>query len=208
MSIGVERNLFLAGSSENNLRKLPYRQSRSVMNPKCGAEFSMSNQEDLDELYDVFLEVNAKTRPQRVPFTSVRSNLTNLPVVGHPLPVEILEDNYIDGLVRNGNSKNNYVPEYEGAQQTGGGKHLKSRCISSNTTTKLRKSVPSSKKIRKLSSIIGLNRLNEGEARIFVEGIVNYAIACIPIKVVYNQMNASLKGQMGPPKRVVKLGKC
>lgn len=188
-------------SSLNTPRSLPYRQSRSIMNPKYGPEFSLINHDDCDaELYDVNIDVKASSRRQHVPFISLMSKLTGKPVVGHPIAVEILEDGYTDILVNdakrdlNNNMYGIKVPS----------KHLKPHHVSPNKSIKLRKSSQSSKKIRKLSSLTGYSRLNAGEQSLGSEKMMGPALACVPLKIVYSRMNAYLKGMMTPRGHVAK----
>lgn len=121
------------------------------------------------------------------------------PVVGHPITIEVLEDGSTDDLVRDAKRNlDNSIFEMKVPS-----KHLKSHRVSPVKSTKLKKSSPPLKKIRKLSSLARLSKLNEGARTLVVEKIMRHAIACVPLKIVFSRMNACLKGVMRPPRRVV-----
>ncbi|XAR67650.1 hypothetical protein NMG60_11002495 [Bertholletia excelsa] len=84
-------------SREVSPRLFPYCHSHFTMNPNC--DCPIRNYEGDSALYEVNLEVNASYRPQHVPYISLVSKLTGLPIIGHPLTVELLNDGFCDNLM-------------------------------------------------------------------------------------------------------------
>ncbi|KAE9467893.1 hypothetical protein C3L33_00194, partial [Rhododendron williamsianum] len=214
----------LPDCSQTTQRSLPYRQSRFILNPKYQtSDFPLRNYDMGSCLYDVNLEVKASYRPQHVPYISLMSKLNSQPIIGHPLTVEVLDDGFCDLLVtgpglkpecyftssscdlddleENDTSALEGVDmDYEVKPNLGGGrvptKRLPLHRVSPSKSPKTRKNGHVSKKIRKLSSLTGTHRRIEDEKKPVVEKIKGPAVACVPLKVVFSRINASLNGSM------------
>ncbi|XAR49961.1 hypothetical protein NMG60_11004151 [Bertholletia excelsa] len=205
-------------------RSLPLRQSRFMLNPKYQtSDFPIRNCDIDSSLYEVNLEVKASYRPQKhVPYVSLMSKLTGQPITGHPLTVGVLDGGSTDLLVgglechlTSSSCEEENMSAFEGIDtdcknteplSLGGGrisiKHLKKHCIFPSKSPKTRKNGLLTKKIRKLSSLTG----SCYEKKTLVEKIKSPAIACVPLKVVFSRINASLNGWGRPVNRVMTQG--
>ncbi|XP_052182482.1 uncharacterized protein At1g51745-like [Diospyros lotus] len=207
----------LSGYSLTAQRLLPYRQSRFTMNPKYqSSDFPVRFYDTYPSLFEVNLEVKASYRPQHVPYISLMSKLNGKPITGHPITVEALDDGSCDhmlygpdcyatssscelddNLEDNKSVLEGVDMDYEEKPSLGAGripvKHLKLHRVSPNKSPKSRKTGLLSKKMRKLSSLTGSHRRTEDE-KLVVEKIKGPSIACVPLKVVFSRINASLKG--------------
>ncbi|XVE88751.1 hypothetical protein DITRI_Ditri19aG0094100 [Diplodiscus trichospermus] len=194
-------------------RSLPYRQSRYTVNSRYqmtdipGKTYSADS-----SLYDVKIEVNTNYRPQHVPLVSLMSKLNGKAIVGHPLTVEVLNDDDYDNLTHEAamectevghlvkqNSDDGRVPR----------KHMKlPSCFPSLKSAKTKKSGPLSKKIRKLSSLTGQIRQKLGVAdrKLVVEKPKGPVIACVPLKLVFSRINEALNGSARPTNRPLTSG--
>lgn len=220
----------LPDCSPTSQRSLPYRQSRFTVNPKYQtSDFPIRNYDTGSSLYEVNLEVKASYRPQHVPYISLMSKLNCQPIIGHPLTVEVLDDGFCDLLVSgpecyltSSSCELDDDPQekfsaftsvdfdYEAKPNIGGGrvptKHLTLHRVSPSKSQKTRKNGLSSKKIRKLSSLTGSRKQSEDEKKPVVEKIKGPAVACVPLKVVFSRIKASLNGSIRPAHRVMKSG--
>ncbi|CAK9174512.1 unnamed protein product [Ilex paraguariensis] len=206
-------------------RSLPYRQSRFTVNPRYEiSDFPLRNCNADSPLYDVNLEVKASYRPQHVPYISLMSKLNGQPITGHPLTIEVLEDGYCDLMLSvsecyssiseldDGVGENTLAlqgvdmanvrrPNSDGRIPT---KHIALQShVSPRKSPKSRKNGFLSKKIRKLSSLTGSHKLCVGEKKPVVEKLKGPAVACVPIKVVFSRINATLSSTMRPAHRVM-----
>ncbi|TYJ13708.1 hypothetical protein E1A91_A10G068000v1 [Gossypium mustelinum] len=87
----------LPDSSGNPQRSLPYRQSRYTINPRYQTtNFPGKTYSADSSLYDIKIDVKANYRPQHVPLVSLMSKLNGKAIIGHPLTVEVLNDDYYD----------------------------------------------------------------------------------------------------------------
>lgn len=214
----------LPDCSQSTQRSLPYRQSRFILNPKYQtSDFPVRNYDMGSCLYDVNLEVKASYRSQRVPYISLMSKLTSQPIIGHPLTVEVLDDGFCDLMVsgpglrpecyltssscdlddleeNNVSALEGVDMDYEVKPNLGSGriptKRLPLHRVSPNKSPKTRKNGHGSKKIRKLSSLTGTHRRIEDEKKPTIEKIKAPAVACVPLKVVFSRINASLNSSM------------
>ncbi|CAK9165308.1 unnamed protein product [Ilex paraguariensis] len=204
-------------------RSLPYRQSRFTVNPKYeSSDFPHRNYNADLSLYDVNLEVKASYRPQHVPYISLMSKLNGRPIIGHPLAVEVLDDGHSDLLFSGSecysssceldddmgeNTLQGVEMAYVMRPNSDGripAKHLTSQShVSPRKSPKSRKNSLLSKKIRKLSSLTGSHGRSEEEKKPVVEKLKGPSIACVPIKVVFSRINATLNSSMRPAQRVM-----
>ncbi|XP_057474878.1 uncharacterized protein At1g51745-like isoform X1 [Actinidia eriantha] len=216
-----EPNAYFPEFSPTVQRSLPYRQSCFTLNPKYQtAGFPFKNFDTDPTLYDVKLEVKSSYRPQHVPYISLMSKLNGRPITGHPLTVEVLDDGFFDLLVSGPEcylsnrgcefdhdlEENISAPEggsmdYEVKPNPVGGrvpkKHLTlQKRFFLSKSSKNRKNGLSSRKTRKLSSLTGSHKQSEDEKKPLVDKLKGPALACVPLKVVFSRINASLNGSM------------
>lgn len=190
-------------------RQLPYRQSRFTVNPKYDAfDFSVKHHTSVSNsgLYDVPVEVRTNHRAQQVPFISLMSRLTDRPIIGHPVSVEVLDDGASSDLLsfsegHSSTSELNYNAINMSATHTANTgnrqksrgrpprKHHRSGRSHSKSSPKLKNGIPS-KKIRRLSSLTNLR--GHEETKPFVEKTSGPSLACVPLKVVFSRINAAL----------------
>ncbi|XP_051119059.1 uncharacterized protein At1g51745-like [Andrographis paniculata] len=193
-------------------RMLPYRQSRFTVNPKYEAsEFSLSHHIAGPNIYEVTITVKTEYKPQHVPYISLMSKFNSDPIVGHPLTVEAVDEDFCNDLISAGNSKLELDDPGEGKEASkGGGKSKKVKSGRGKRNRKQgsrgqsgkapRKSVAAmSKKIRKLSSLTGSQRMSKelqkrkkkkaGEG---AEKMRGPSVACVPLTVVFSRINAAL----------------
>ncbi|KAL2554938.1 Tudor/PWWP/MBT superfamily protein [Forsythia ovata] len=195
-------------------RLMPYRQSRATINPKYDAsDFYLGDCKFDSGLYDVTLEVNARYRPQHVPYISLMSKLTGRPIVGHPLTVDVLEGGSCDNLISGSECYNSSSELYHdpskvtlGSQRSDVviGKRPRGRPRTKNVApqqlippTKLQKSKQrggSTKKTRKLSSLSGSPEPEEDKP--VIEKLGTPVVACVPLKVVFSRLNAALNSSI------------
>ncbi|XP_051147804.1 uncharacterized protein At1g51745-like [Andrographis paniculata] len=180
-------------------RVLPCRQSRFTVNPKFDAfDFSPPGHRiPASGLYDVAVEVRVSPRSQHVPFISLMSKSSGQAIIGHPVTVEALVDD--DPLVfsecHSSNSERDYKnPTVKATKRKGHGRVSRSKKRRGGIpTTKSRRNVPSSKKVRRLSSLTNLQRQVETKLPT-MEKIGGPSVACVPLKVVFSRINAALNG--------------
>ncbi|CAE5959951.1 unnamed protein product [Arabidopsis arenosa] len=135
-------------------------------------------------LYEVKIEVKANYNKPRVPLVSRMSELNGKAIVGHPLSVEILEEDYSNGMV---------MPQVVAKAKSlskKNGKKRKSRGFSWNSK---KKSSSLSVKTRRLSTLTS-QRLTERSKKQTTEKAKETVVACIPLKVVFSRINEVLKG--------------
>ncbi|XVF74445.1 hypothetical protein PTKIN_Ptkin13bG0111000 [Pterospermum kingtungense] len=151
-------------------------------------------------LYDVKLEVKADYRPQHVPLVSLMSKLNGKAIIGHPLPVRVLNHRNLtheaamectDGHLVKRNSEGGRVPTNRTKS--------KSR-FQLRKSSKAKKSGLLSKKTRRLSSLTG-QKLGAADRKLAVEKPKGPVIACVPLKLVFSRINEALKGSARPTNR-------
>lgn len=174
-------------------RLLPYRQSRFTVNPKYDdSDFSLRHRIAVSGLYDVNIEVKTGYRSPHVPYISLRSKLTGRPIIGHPLTIEVLDDEtFSNSECYSSCSELDHKRRPRGRPPT---KPSSSRPHSSQSKSpKSRRSALLSKKTRKLSSLTGSHRLSREETKKpIVEKLKGPSIACVPLKIVFSRINAAL----------------
>lgn len=149
-----------------------------------GEETHNNNSLTHSTLYDVKIEVKANySKPRNVPLVSRMSKLNGKAIVGHPLTVEILEEDYCNGMVMS-----HVVVK------------AKKKSLSKKNSRKRKpwkkpkkKSPPLSKKTRRLSTLTS-ERLTERSKKQTTEKAKETVVACIPLKVVFSRINEVLKG--------------
>ncbi|CAL9161148.1 unnamed protein product [Musa hybrid cultivar] len=159
-------------------------------------------------LYDVELTVETKTGRPHVPLNSLTSKLNGKAIVGHPAPVEVMEDGSSDTLITkndcwpatsniNRSLKNGVViigratPRKKAAQtyhgvQWGNYDQLNVPSLLERKHSNSRTSRLSPRKIRRLSSI----RKPE------VETIVRPAVACVPLGLVFSRITEAFPSSL------------
>ncbi|KAK8608381.1 hypothetical protein V6N13_023805 [Hibiscus sabdariffa] len=194
----------LPDGSVNPQRSLPYRQSRYTVNPRYhttdfpGKTFCADS-----SLYDIKIDVKAEYQPQHVPLVSLLSKLNGKAIVGHPLPVEALNDDYFDNPSEEA-AKEGTEPDHSLKQNSGGRvprKHIKLQPqFPPRKSKKSKKSGLLSKKIRRLSSLTGQKVGVAGRKLVAVKP-KGSVIACIPLRLVFSRINEALNGSARPSHR-------
>ncbi|XP_022721488.1 uncharacterized protein At1g51745-like isoform X2 [Durio zibethinus] len=195
----------LPDGSLTRQRLLPYRQSRYTVHSRYqmtdfpGKPFSADS-----SLYDVKIEVKANYRPQHVPLVSLMSKLNGKAIIGHPLTVEVLSDDYCGNLTQEAGMKCNEIVHL--MKRNSGGrvptKHVK---LQSRKSAKAKKSGLLSKKIRKLSSLTG-RKQGVADRKPVADKPEAPVIACIPLKLVFSRINEALNGSARPTHRPLTSG--
>ncbi|KAL3824426.1 hypothetical protein ACJIZ3_020455 [Penstemon smallii] len=189
---GLRLNAHTRGSTAAPQRLLPYRQSRFTVNPKYdSSDFSLRHHFTSSGLYDVPVEMQRTSQPQKVPCISLMSKFNGRPIIGHPLAVEVLDNGSCDDLLS--------VSEcYNSSSELD---HLVYVRKPTSKNGPLTKSPKLSKKTRKLSSLTGLNRQSQEEKKPIVEKLKGPSVDCVPIKVVFSRINAALNNsnRFAPP---------
>ncbi|CAI9114256.1 OLC1v1014934C1 [Oldenlandia corymbosa var. corymbosa] len=216
----------LKGSQDEDLpadlppRSQPLRMSRFVLNPKYdSSDFSLRHHIAENSLYDVNVEVKGSYRPQHVPYISLMSKLNGQPIVGHPLTVDVLEDGASDHLMSSsecysssyeldddhGDDPFVFDTVYERRSKSGGrrGKKYRKTWGSPSKLQKSRKNGALSKKIRRLSSLTSHKHGNNDDKKPMTEKLKGPAVACVPLKVVFSRINASLNCSIRPTQRLL-----
>ncbi|KAL4290519.1 hypothetical protein GQ457_14G006760 [Hibiscus cannabinus] len=194
----------LPDGSVNPQRSLPYRQSRYTVNPRYhttdfpGKTFCADS-----SLYDIKIDVKAEYQPQHVPLVSLLSKLNGKAIVGHPLPVEALNDDYFDNPSEEA-AKEGTEPDHSLKQNSGGRvprKHIKLQPqFPPRKSKKAKKSGLLSKKIRRLSSLTGQKVGVAGRKLVAVKP-KGPVITCIPLRLVFSRINEALNGSARPSHR-------
>ncbi|CAL9084409.1 unnamed protein product, partial [Musa textilis] len=166
-------------------------------------------------LYDVELTVETKTRRPHVPLNSLMSKLNGKAIVGHPAPIEVMEDGSSDTLITKNDCwpamsninrslkhggeiigratpKKQAAPTYRGFQWGNYDQlnvpSLLKRQHSSNRTSRL-----SPRKIRRLSPIrVDCKENRKPE----VETIVRPAVACVPLGLVFSRITEAFPSSL------------
>ncbi|KAK6264193.1 hypothetical protein SCA6_019627 [Theobroma cacao] len=183
-------------------RLLPYRQSRYTVHSRYQmTDFPGKPYSADSSFYDVKIEVKANYRPQHVPLLSLMSKLNGKAIIGHPLTVEVLSDDYYGSLTREAAMECTEIGLVVKRNSEGGRvptKHMKlhSRFLP-RKSAKAKKSGLLSKKIRKLSSLTG-QKLGLADRKLVVEKPKGPVIACVPLKLVFSRINEALNGSARP----------
>ena len=178
-------------------RSLPYRQSRYTVHSRYQmTDFPGKTYSADSSLYDVKIEVKANYRPQHVPLVSLMSKLNGKAIIGHPLTVEVLSDDYYGDLTHEAAMECTEIGHLVKRNLEGGRvptKHMKLQSrFPPRKSAKAKKSGLSSKKIRKLSSLTG-QKLGVAD---MTKGPV---IACVPLKLIFSRINEALNGSSARP---------
>ncbi|KAL3840834.1 hypothetical protein ACJIZ3_025425 [Penstemon smallii] len=154
-------------------------------------------------LYDVPVEVQASYRPQRVPFMSFKSKIDGRPIVGHPIPIQVLKDGSCDDMLDSisESHSSSSESEYEVPSSRRGdavyARRPHRRQPTKNCSLQRYASMArsaKSKKTRKLSSLIGSQGQNrEEEHKPVVEKVKDLVVACVPLKLVFSRIYESLR---------------
>uniref|UniRef100_A0A1J3GK00 PWWP domain-containing protein n=1 Tax=Noccaea caerulescens TaxID=107243 RepID=A0A1J3GK00_NOCCA len=151
-----------------------------------GEEANNSSPLPLSSLFDVTIEVKANYSKPCVPLVSRMSKLNGKAIVGHPLTVEVLEEEgYGNGMVMSQVVvKANSVSKQKDKKRKSNGAINKSK-----------QKKPSSLlvKTRRLSSLTS-QKLTEKGKKQTREKAKETVVACIPLKVVFSRINEVLKG--------------
>ncbi|EOX99304.1 Tudor/PWWP/MBT superfamily protein [Theobroma cacao] len=153
-------------------------------------------------IYDVKIEVKANYRPQHVPLVSLMSKLNGKAIIGHPLTVQVLSDDYYGSLPCEAavecteigpavkrNSEGGRVPTTH--------MRLHSR-FPPRKSAKAKKSGLLSEKIRKLSSLTG-QKLGLADRKLVVEKPKGPVRACVLLKLVFSRIDEALNGSARRP---------
>ncbi|CAI9766116.1 unnamed protein product [Fraxinus pennsylvanica] len=161
-------------------RLMPHRQSRSIVNPKYDlSNFYLGDCIDDCGLYDVTLKPNMSYQAQHVPNISLTSKLTYKSIVGHPLNVDVSEAGMvIEKRPRGRPRTKNVMPQ---------------QLVPPVKSRKSKKHRGLSRKTRKFASLTGLP---EPEEIPVINMLANPVVACIPLRVVFSQLNAALNSSI------------
>ena len=196
-------------------RSLPYRHSRFTLNPRYQMpDLPFRNFYSNSSLYDVNLEVKANYRPQHVPLVSLMSKLNGKAIVGHPLTVEVLDDDFCDLLLSDAEYDPTTMSVSEGDEMIYAvkrnsetrrlpTKHSTQLHGSPSKSPKMKKGGLLSKKIRKLSSLTASHKKRDEERNPVVDKLKGPAIACIPLKLVFSRLNEAVNGSARPAHRAL-----
>lgn len=150
-------------------------------------------------LYDVNVEVKSSYRPH-VPYISLMSKLNGKAITGHPVSVEVMdeEDNWEESLF----DSSDYCPTSSG-REVGDDEEadmdfvikpknssLLKPCKSKSSKSK--KHRQSSKKTRRLSALTRSRRSNHGRSKCMDQDLKGPTLACIPLKIVFSRINEAL----------------
>ncbi|CAA7044483.1 unnamed protein product [Microthlaspi erraticum] len=171
---------------KRNSRQMSKKQeaSRNVF----GEEANNNSPLPLSTLFDVKIEVKANySKPRSVPLVSRMSELYGKSIVGHPLSVEVLEEE----VYGNGMAMSQVVVKTKSSLSKNKGKKKKSNGAFNNS----KKKKPSSLlvKTRRLSALTS-QKLTERSKKQTTGKAKETVVACIPLKVVFSRINEVLKG--------------
>ncbi|XWS18906.1 hypothetical protein CRYUN_Cryun32bG0084900 [Craigia yunnanensis] len=189
-------------------RSLPYRQSRYTVHSRYQmTDFPGKTYSADSSLYDVKIEVKANYRPH-VPIVSLMSKLNGKAIIGHPVTVEILSDDYYGNLTFEAAMGCTEIGHL--VKRNSGGrvpiKHMKLQSgFPPRKSAKTKKSGLLSKKIRKLSSLTG-QKLGVADRKLVVGKPKGPVIVCVPLKLVFSRINEALKGSSRPTNRPLTSG--
>ncbi|XP_022723459.1 uncharacterized protein At1g51745-like [Durio zibethinus] len=208
----VEEKLVPDGSVTPQ-RSLPYRQSRYTVHSRYQlTDFPGRTQSADSSLYDVKIEVKANYRPQHVRLVSLTSKLNGKAIIGHPLTVEVLSDDYYGNLTHEAAMECteicHVVKRNSDARAPTKHKKLHKKLQSHfppRKSAKTNKSGQLSKKIRKLSSLTG-QKLGVADRKLVVEKPMGPVIACVPLKLVFSRINEAFMGSARPTNRPLASG--
>ncbi|KAE8699445.1 putative 60S ribosomal protein L28 [Hibiscus syriacus] len=199
----------LADDSLTPQRSLPYRQPRYMVHSRYQmTDFPGKTYSADSSLYNVKIEVKANYQPQHVPLVSLVSKLDGKAIIGHPLTVEVLSDDYHGNLTHEAASmkgqKKSEVGHLAKRNSKGGPvsrKHMKLQSHflprKSAKEKKSRKYGLLSKKTRKLSSLTG-QKIGAGDRKTIAEKPNGPVIACVPLKLVFSRINEAVNGSVRP----------
>ncbi|KAF8051035.1 hypothetical protein N665_1813s0004 [Sinapis alba] len=138
----------------------------------------------LPALFAVKIEVKASSNKPRVPLVSRMSELNGKAIVGHPVSVEALEEDYCNGMVMSqAVVKAKSLSKKKRKSQGAFGKSSKSK----------KKSSSASIKTRRLSTLTSQKLTGRGKMQTTGKA-KETVVACIPLKVVFSRINQVLKG--------------
>ncbi|XP_022715094.1 uncharacterized protein At1g51745-like [Durio zibethinus] len=191
-------------------RSLPCRQShhtthyRYQMTDFPGKTYSADS-----SLYDVKIEVKANYRPQHVPLVSLMSKLNGKAIIGHPLSVEVLSDDYYGNLAHEAAMECTEIGHLVKRNSEGGRVPRKLMKMQSHfpprKSAKAKKSGLLSKKIRKLSSLTGQNQ-GVADRKLVADKPKGPVVACVPLKLVFSRINEAMNGSARPTHRPLTSG--
>ncbi|KAL9262855.1 hypothetical protein AKJ16_DCAP04198 [Drosera capensis] len=151
----------------------------------------------MEMMYDVNIEVKSSYRPH-VPYISLMSKLNGKPITGHPVTVEVMdEDNWQEPLL----DSSDYCPTSSG-REVGDDEEadmdfvIKPKSSSllkpcKSKSSKSKKHRQSSKKTCRLSALTRSRRWNHG-SKCMDQDLKGPTLACIPLKIVFSRINEAL----------------
>ncbi|KAF0918180.1 hypothetical protein E2562_023118, partial [Oryza meyeriana var. granulata] len=163
------------------------------------------------KLYDVELTVQGSYKGHRVPLVSLMSKWNGKPIVGYPVPVEVLEDSSSvasrDDLRPATSSLNHLLKRSEPAEprqtrpshasrpasrpKPSGKKKISEHDMDKSWRPHTKKSASSPRKMRRLSTFASSRRDNASRKPV-VGKIGGPTIACIPLRLVFSRINEAL----------------
>lgn len=142
----------------------------------------------ISTLYEVKIEVKANYNKPRVPLVSRMSVLNDKAILGHPLTVEVLEEDYCSGIgIPRVSVKAKSLSKKNGKKRKSHGGLRKS------FKSKKKSSPLQSKKTRRLSTLTSQRQTERSKKQTTVKA-KETVVACIPLKVVFSRINEVLKG--------------
>ncbi|XVF26915.1 hypothetical protein REPUB_Repub14bG0061400 [Reevesia pubescens] len=191
-------------------RSLPYRQSRYTVHSRYQmTDFPGKTYSADSSLYDVKIEVKANYQPQHVPIVSLMSKLDGKAIIGRPITVEVLNDDYYPNLTHEASMECTEIGHLVKRNSEGGRAPRKLMKLQlrfpPRKSAKVKKSGILSKKIRKLSSLTG-HKLGVADRKSVAEKPRGPVIACVPLKLVFSRINEALNGSARPTHRPLTSG--
>uniref|UniRef100_A0A0D9V208 PWWP domain-containing protein n=1 Tax=Leersia perrieri TaxID=77586 RepID=A0A0D9V208_9ORYZ len=158
------------------------------------------------KLYDVELAVQGSCKGHRVPLVSLMSKWNGKPIVGYPIPVEVLEDSSVAsrGDLRQATSSLNHLlkriepaepwqtrSSHASRPKPSGKKKVSEHDMGKSWRPHTKKSASSPRKMRRLSSFAS-SRRDSASRKAIVGKIGGSTIACIPLRLVFSRINEAL----------------
>ncbi|XP_006646000.2 uncharacterized protein At1g51745 [Oryza brachyantha] len=168
------------------------------------------------KLYEVELAVQGSYKGHRVPLVSLMSKWNGKPIVGYPVPVEVLEDSSRasqDDLHPATSSLNHLLKRSEPTEprqarsshssrsasrpKPSGKKKISDHDMDKSWRPHTKKSASSPRKMRRLSSFAS-SRRDSTSRKPVVGKIGGPTIACIPLRLVFSRINEALSFPVRP----------
>ncbi|KAG8044998.1 hypothetical protein GUJ93_ZPchr0008g11416 [Zizania palustris] len=182
-------------------------QKPSLEPSRCNVVKSIKSVRTDHTLYDVELTVQGSYKSHRMPLVSLMSKWNGKPIVGYPVPVEVLEDSCPvesqDDMYPATSSLNHLLKRSEPAEprqarsshasrpKPGGKKKISEHDMDKSWRPHTKKLASSPRKMRRLSSFAS-NRRDSANRKPPFGKIIGPTIACIPLRLVFSRINEAI----------------